>query len=236
MSQKPIVYKYSFVLGTGETKEIELCLDAKTLNIVNPPRVKDLPDWTILKYRQCCNCSLDSNIYAHCPIAVNILTLSDTFTEFSSYQPTKVCVETDSRFYTKETDLQTALSSLLGIYMVTSGCPIMDKLRPMVRFHLPFSSYDETRYRAISMYLVGQYLRYKKGKKPDWDLKGFVKMYEEIKKVNRGFNERLQDVNHANANTFALVILDSFASLITFDVEDISEDLDLMFKQILTEP
>jgi hypothetical protein len=120
--------------------------------------------------------------------------------------------------------------------MVTSGCPIMDKLRPMVRFHLPFPSYDETRYRAMSMYLVGQYLRYKKGKKPDWDLKGFVKMYEEIKKVNRGFNERLQNINHANANTFALVILDSFASLITFDIEDLSEDLDIMFKQILNAP
>ena len=55
--------------------------------------------------------------------------------------------------------------SLIGIYMVTSGCPIMDKLRPMARFHLPFASTEETIYRAISTYLLGQYFLEQKGKK-----------------------------------------------------------------------
>jgi hypothetical protein len=239
MNENYIVYKYIFELDQSKTKEIQLCLDVNNLDISVSSPIEKLPYWTKLSCCKCPNCPLDINFYSYCPIAVNILTLANSFNDFVSYQKASVYVETNSRFYSKQTDLQTALSSILGVYMVTSGCPIMDKLRPMVRFHLPFSSYAETQYRAISMYLTGQYLRYKKGKEPDWDLVGFVKMYEEIKKVNRAFSERLQQVNRSNANAFALVILDSFASLITLDAEvneNIPEELESMFKRFLDEP
>jgi hypothetical protein len=240
MNKNYLVYNYSFDLEAGKTKEIQLCLDANTLDILSLPPIEKLPCWTKLACCKCPNCPLDTSLHLYCPIAVNILTLASSFSDFASYQKVTVHVETNSRFYSKQTDLQTALSSILGIYMVTSGCPIMDKLRPMVHFHLPFSSYVETEYRAISMYLIGQYLRYKKGKTPDWDLTGFVKMYEEIKKVNRAFSERLRQISDSNANAFALVILDSFASLITLDSaevnENISEELESIFQRFLDEP
>tara|TARA_B100000686_G_scaffold86198_1_gene93073 strand:- start:90 stop:251 length:162 start_codon:yes stop_codon:yes gene_type:complete len=52
-----------------------------------------------------------------------------------------MCVSaTDERCYVEHTTMTEAVSSLLGIYMVTSGCPVMDKLRPMVRFHLPLAT------------------------------------------------------------------------------------------------
>ena len=38
--------------------------------------------------------------------------------------------------------------------MALSGCPVLEQLKPMARFHLPFASVEETIYRAASMYLA----------------------------------------------------------------------------------
>ena len=48
------------------------------------------------------------------------------------------------RSFTLQLGARQAIISPLGIYMVTSGCPIMNKLRPMVRFHPPFATIAET--------------------------------------------------------------------------------------------
>jgi hypothetical protein len=115
----------------------------------------------------------------------------------------------------------------------------MDKLRPMVNFHLPFATASETQYRAISMYLTAQYLRYKKGKKPDWDLHGFTKMYEEVQKVNLAFGNRLSHVDHGDANQSALIVLDSCAALINLNFqfdEQIPKELEALFKPFTDAP
>lgn len=83
--------------------------------------------------------------------------------------------------------MQNAATSLIGIYMVTSSCPIIDKLRPMVRFHTHFTNNKETKYRTISMYLFAQYFLFKQGKQPDWDLKNFSVIYDDINMVNMLF-------------------------------------------------
>jgi hypothetical protein len=104
----------------------------------------------------------------------------------------------------------------MGLYMVTSGCPIMDKLRPMVYTHLPFSSLEETLYRAASMYLFAQYFRQQEGKRPDWKLEDFAKIYEDIATVNQSFTKRLLSINPRDASLNGLVGLDCFASVAAF--------------------
>ena len=104
-----------------------------------------------------------------------------------------------------------ALSALVGIYMVTSGCPHLDKLRPMVASHLPFATWQETTYRAISMYWLAQYIRKQHGREPDWTLEGLAKIYEEIMTVNRCFQRRVADVQVADAGMNALLRLDCYA-------------------------
>jgi hypothetical protein len=237
MNQEDIVYR--FTLETGEIKKIQLCFDQDTLTILSPNPTDNLPDWTRLECHQCSICPKRVDECPYCPIAVNISTLADSFNDFPSYYKSEVCVETQSRTFVKTTDVQTALSSILGIYMATSGCPIMDKLRPMVRFHLPFATPLETQYRAISMYLTAQYLRYKKGKVPDWSLKGFVKMYEDVQKVNVAFCKRLNEIDHCETNMSALIILDDFASLINLNFqidEQLPSELEPMFRPFLHEP
>ena len=76
-----------------------------------------------------------------------------------SHEMVTVTVRTDERTFTKETMIQHGLSPLVGIIMTTGGCPIMEHLKPMVRFHLPFASLEETIFRMVSMYLMVQYYR-----------------------------------------------------------------------------
>jgi hypothetical protein len=103
--------------------------------------------------------------------------------------------------------------------MVTSGCPVMDKLRPMVRTHLPFATREETMYRVLSMYLLAQYFLYKDGQKPDWDLENLGGIYEEIHTVNKSFCQRLLDIHIKDASLNAVVLLDSFAMFTSYSLE-----------------
>lgn len=68
--------------------------------------------------------------------------LVDEFANILSHDEVEMKITTQERSYTKTTVTSEAISSLLGIYLVTSGCPVMDKLRPLVRFHLPAARGD----------------------------------------------------------------------------------------------
>ena len=106
----------------------------------------------------------------HCPVALNIQGLVEAFRESRSHESVEVTVTTAERTFSKATTLHEGISSLLGLIMATSGCPIMERLKPMARFHLPFASLEETTYRMLSMYLVAQLFVKRSGGTPDWDL------------------------------------------------------------------
>ena len=135
----------------------------------------------------------------------------DFFKNAISYEEVDVEISTEARTYKKHVALQHALSSLIGVFMVTSGCPVMDKLRPLVRTHLPFATLQETTYRAISMYLMAQYYLNKRGQKADWELKNLSKIYEDVQTVNRSFFKRLSDLGIQDAGLNALIHLDGYA-------------------------
>src|SRR5207245_3952053 len=108
-------------------KEFKVQLNAKTLELVtkkDPPK----PAWTKLKYKQCEQCPLGDE-HEYCPVAVNLSALVESFKDSVSYENTNVRVQTNERIYEKATTLQKGLSSIIGMYMVTSACPVMDKLR-----------------------------------------------------------------------------------------------------------
>jgi len=136
-NSETIRFLYTFEFPDGTEKEFEVLLNAKTLELVTK---KDLPKpaWTKLKYKQCEQCPLGDE-HEYCPVAVNLSALVESFKDSVSFESTNVRVQTNERIYEKKTSLQKGLSSIIGMYMVTSDCPVMDKLRPMVRFHLPFA-------------------------------------------------------------------------------------------------
>ena len=114
--------------------------------------------------------------------------------------------------------------------MVTSDCPNMISLRPMVRFHLPFATIEETVFRSVSTYLLGQYFKHKNGEEADWDLDGLLENYETIQKVNYGMASRMRSAVDKDANLNALVVLDVFAKELPFSIQKSLEMLEYLFK------
>lgn len=217
-SNEVISYCYKFTFGNGREKEFNIKLDKKTLGMITS-KTEPYPPWTELKCFKCPNCRLDENQNKYCPVAVNLIEVVDAFKSSVSYEEVDVLIKTEARQYIKHISLQDGLSSLIGIYMVTSGCAVMEKLKPMVCFHLPFATLEEGRYRVISMYLLAQYFLHKRGEEPDWELKGLVKLYEDIRIVNKSFCKRMSSTITQDANVNALVALNTNADFVPISIE-----------------
>ncbi len=217
--KQPIRIDYTYRFQNGSIKSFPLHLDAGTLGLVLEKR-PDPPLWALLTHKKCGNCPLDERAYLYCPIALNFADIAEQFKDMISHEKVRVTVTTEERVYIKDTTIQHGLSPLVGIIMTTSGCPVMEYLKPMVRFHLPFASLEETIFRMVSMYLVVQYYRHQEGKETSLDLDGLTKVYGQVSIVNRDFANRLRDAAKKDANINALVNLDCFAAMIPLAAED----------------
>jgi hypothetical protein len=205
----PIRYRFSF--PDGETKEFAIALEKPSLRLVAADPDRPLPVWTDLLHHQCPNCPLAPAEHACCPVARNLVGVVEAFSHVLSHEESDVEVTTPARTYSARVKNTNAVGSLIGIYMVTSGCPILDRLRPMVLTHLPFATTEESVYRSLSMYLLAQYFRHRKGLEPDWNLERFASFYEEVNTVNRAFVKRLTVAVESDASLNALVLLNCFA-------------------------
>lgn len=231
---KNITFVYSFRYLDGEIKELTLELDNKTLSFINEENTQE--PWAKLENKKCPNCILDPQKDKYCPIANNLSKVIEIFNNSNSAEKVEVTLKSKERNYTKETSLQSGLSSLIGIIMVSSGCPILDNLRPLVRYHLPMANLDETRFRVISMYLLAQYYRKENGLEPDWKLNDLSKLYVEIGIVNKFFCDRLATMKNEDTSVNAVTILNCFANYIPFSLtEDLLSNMDSSFKIFLQE-
>jgi hypothetical protein len=224
----PIKIIYAFRFQDGLLKEFPIVLDRETLRFMT----KDVPAppvWAQLNYNKCSVCTLDEGLNKYCPIALNLVQINEAFKESYSYEDVSISVITEERRYSKDTSLQEGLSALLGIIMVTSRCPVMEYLKPMVRFHLPFATLIETVFRMSSMYFMSQFFLGLKGKPVDLSLEGLKKIYTEVSEVNRGFSQRLADAASKDAHINALVNLDCFATIIPLQAEETLKEIESYF-------
>ena len=215
---EPLIYKYVFKLESKKTREFTVSLNKRSLDLILEKREK-IPEWALLDFNKCPNCPLDKKDHEYCPTAESVIDIIDFFKESASYEKVDITIESYERTYYKNTTVQKGLSSLLGLYMACSGCPVLKKLKPMARFHLPFATNEETTFRAMSTYLLGQFFIAKTNKQPDWELKDLVKFYDEIRIVNNAFHKRLQAASTKDANLNALVILDTFAYYVLAEID-----------------
>ncbi len=228
--------RITYVVDFLDGQQLVIPLDLDPNSLALQINVETPPDWTRLEFEQCPNCPLDPEVHEYCPVAVNMSNVLMVFNEYLSYEMVNVTIETAERRYQKKVALQDAISSLIGIIMATSGCPVMDHLRPMVRTHLPFASRTESVYRVISMYLMAQYFRKQRDMEPDWDLKHLVELYDEIGKVNHAFSNRMFAQYEKDANINALVILKYVAELLTGTLQNNSlENMESYFATWLKE-
>lgn len=222
-AQDVLEIRYRFEFDNGDKENFIIRLDSHNLTPVDPPPAKQ-PDWTLLDHKKCPHCPLASEAGRRCPLSARIVELADRFRSMAGHGRVDVRVETPERTYLKRCSIHEALAALLGIYMVTSECPVMAQLKPMIRYHLPFSTTYETMSRVASWYLLQQYFRSEKGQAPDWNLEDLARIYREIHMVNVSIADRLVDAEDEDASRNAAIHLDAFASLMTMAIEEGSVD------------
>ena len=230
MSQSTIRIVYDFAFPDGGTRSYAVAFDRVTLSYL-PDRHEPPPDWARLENHQCGHCPLAPAEHPYCPVATNLSALVEAFKDKASVAEATVTVTTEERTYVKQLPLQRGIFGIFGLVMATSSCPYMDFLKPMARFHLPFSTAEETIVRSVSMYLLHQYFVAKRGGAPDLGLEQLETHYENIQKVNDGILDRIKGVVENDADLNALIILQGFADLLTMAIsKDLSKIEPLFFR------
>jgi hypothetical protein len=181
--------------------------------------VQAAPAWTRLGHQQCSNCPLSKDTFSHCPAAVDLHRVIEDFQGLPAFKKASVWVRTPEREYTKLVSLEEALRSLLGVIMATSACPILGKLRPMAHNHLPFASNQEFTLRTVSLYLSRQYFNFREGRHADWELKGLVRVFQQLQLVNQAFWQRIHDTCEGDSNLKAFLTFFSMSSSMSYSLE-----------------
>ncbi len=225
-------FSYQFTFEDGYTRTVSVDLDEQTLLQVSAP-AENLPHWTRLDFHRCSNCPFDPGETQDCPLAVTLITPVAVFAGRESHNQVSVNVSQSQREVSATVSAQRALSSLLGLLMATSGCPHLRFFRPMARHHLPFADAAETVYRAMSMYLLGQYMRRRVGLEADFELEGLRDIYTRVRQVNLGMSERMRDADTVDSPVNAVVLLDLFAQAVPYSVDDALEEFSELFANYL---
>jgi hypothetical protein len=227
-----INYHFNLEFTGGKEMIFDINLDKETLDIIETEY--KLPDWTRREAFGCLNSNCLLLNKETCPIAKVVYKQLHSFKNIVSTEPVKATLTTDERVFSKNCSVQTAVASITGILMATSGCPVFSKLKPMVRFHLPFASLEETEFRVFSMYFLAQYLRGRKKLSQDNSVLALEKLYDEIQEINMLAARKIQELEQSDATINGLVILYSFGQLVSFNLEENNlSELENLFKDWL---
>lgn len=187
------------------------------------------PDWARLEQHQCPNCSLNSAQAPHCPAALNLAPLVTSFEHLLSHDEVLLEVITQERKISQATTIQRAVSSLMGLLMAASDCPLTTFFKPMARFHLPLASEEETIYRAAATYMLTQYFRNRRGLVPDFALEGLNEIYRHIQEVNSAMAQRLRGSSKSDSSVNAIILLDMYAKAMPYAIKQALEELAYLF-------
>jgi hypothetical protein len=224
---RPFPFLYRFTLEDGRQEEFSLRLDPGTLTLLgdDPP---ELPDWSRLSFHRCRECPSGKEPF--CAVAVNLVDLVHRFRRLASYDVLFVEVETPERVYYKKTSAQRGISSLMGLLIAASDCPLTDFFKPMARFHLPFASREETIWRATSTYMLAQYFERRDGRSVDFDLVGLHRIYSDIQDLNIALARRLRAACEQDTPVNAVIILDAFAKSLPLVISSSLEKIRYAFR------
>lgn len=210
---------YQFTLPDSHVERFELTFDAQSILLVND--IDDTPPfWTELAYHQCPHCPLTPEHQRHCPTALNLTTAIYRLDRVMSFEQIVVQVTNAQRKVQQTTSAQEGISSLMGLLIAGSSCPLTHFFKPMARFHLPFANKDETMWRAAATYLLARYFSENGLQASDMALDGLVKIYDNIAKLNDFMVERLRAATSKDSAVNALVHLDVYAKFLTPPLED----------------
>ncbi len=231
-STNKISIRYRFTLGDGTREVFDLRLDPENFTLISePPEV--IPEWAQLDTHQCGHCPFSTAEHNYCHVAVNLIEIVNRFERLASYARLFVEVMTFERNYSKRTSAQRGISSLMGVMIGASRCPYTDFFKPMVRFHLPFATPEDTIWRATSTYMLAQYFMNREGRPVDFEMKGLNRMYKDIQKMNISLARRLRDACEMDSTVNAVIILDVFARSLPSVIDHSLDKLRPVFEPVL---
>jgi hypothetical protein len=228
MNDQQYHIRYEFRFNKGQVELFDIPIDSKSLLLLWPLPEKQ-PAWTILEYKQCLCCTLKKDAEPYCPVAKNISKVVSRFTGFISHEKCIVSCKTPERTYQKKTSVMEGLSSILGIVMATSRCPIMEIFRPMARFHLPFSTVEETLVRSTSFYLLRQYFKHNNKRSSDFNLKHLQGHYQKLKLLNEGLLARINALKGKDSDKNALLVFHSITEILSLEIETHLQSIEYLF-------
>lgn len=165
--------------------------------------------------------------FATCRVYINLCHYAEKLSELASFDEIEARVTLPGNIQTQATtSAQQVLSSLAGLVIAaTQGCDITKVLRPMVLFHRPFASFDESIYRSLANAALLVAVASDKTQ-----LQGFTRnRYESIQQLNKGLVKHLQ-TEHPDWEALinALVNLDLFVKTILFNIDHEFPDLEFI--------
>ena len=223
-----------FEFGSPKEQSYDLYFNAADMSLLPKSFANQVPygmPWAELENNQCSHCPLSKDQHKYCPAAASIGLVAQKFADVKSYVETLVAVITPDRTYLKKTTTQEALQGLFGLTMATCGCPHLNFLKPMARFHLPFANETETMVRSLSFYLLRTFLKQTSQGVLTIDLARLNEANEKVKIVNQHLVARLRSLGHGDADMNAVIILDTFVSLLTAQISRSFEDLRPLFSE-----
>ncbi len=234
MPQQENNYILQYKIRSGTNVILDYCfVDSKDGITLHQDNTLPNSEWTKLEHEKCTNCTLVAAEHPNCPAAENLSLLINDCEQTISFETVELEVVSRQRTTYATTSAQRALSSLVGLVMATSECPHTQFFRPMAQFHLPLSSQEETTYRAISTYLLTQFLKNQQGQDASYDLSGLVNIYNNMHTVNLHMSKRIKNAIDSDTAINAMVILDTLAITLPNYLEEELNKLSPYFSKLL---
>lgn len=223
---------YRFELEPGHALSFDVDEDSDT-SVEAPGEA--YPEWMRLGFCQCPGCAVPAGSRITCPAALALRPVVEGIGPRASYEKVTVSATLGDVRLAAEVPVQKAIRSVVGLQLGLCACPVMRKLRPMARVHLPFGRRRHTIFRFVGMYLIAQHLRRQRSLKADRGLRGLLDLFAAIHEVNKHLAERIRAACDLDATVNGLVLLDIFAMEVEADVEEQLEELSGLFATWLEE-
>jgi hypothetical protein len=223
---------YKFTLADSSEEVFELVFDARTIELITEDQAP-LPAWTALTLHQCPPCPLEPETHPHCPVAKNLSIAVSRLDRLMSFDRVLVKVINAERQVVHHTSAQEGISSLMGLLIAGSSCPVTHFFKPMARFHLPFANKDETLWRVAATFLLARYFSEGGLEKSGIGLDGLINIYYDVARLNDHMVERVRSATSKDSAVNALVHLDVFAKFLTPPLEDSLDQIKHIFSPFL---
>jgi len=222
-------FTYDFLLPNDKKIAFTVGINPITGQINTCPLAP--PAWARLEFHQCQSCPLQQTEHPFCPIALSISDLVTTFKDTASYVPCTVTCTSRERTVYKKTTVQEGLASILGLLMAISGCPVMIFFKPLARFHLPFSTVEESLFRIVAVCLLGRYFRRSDCHDTRFDLRDLKNHYSLVQQINKGILQRIQNITELDADNNAIITLTSLGQILELEIDTHIESLHHLFNE-----